>query len=134
MVVLMGVYQLMRAPAAQRANLLLGETALRCPLAILLLAVPVFMALLIALGRQARTRLHVAGGAAGLLGRLRRSVRLRPHLPGTVARPYGDLVRRRDSGRHPARRRGRSATSEVVTTGSRGGRAHGAAAYGGPLT
>lgn len=67
MVMMFGAFVLIRAPASQRTGLWLGETALRCPAAILLLATPVFAALLVALRRQAPTRLGVAGGAAGLL-------------------------------------------------------------------
>jgi hypothetical protein len=56
---------LIRAAPSQRLPLVLGHTALVCPVLITLLASPVFAALIWALRGFAPTRLHRAGAAAG---------------------------------------------------------------------
>jgi hypothetical protein len=56
-----------RAPPDHRVALWLGETWRMCSWRILLLAVPAFAALILALRRLAPTRLRLAGAAAGLL-------------------------------------------------------------------
>ncbi len=66
-VAMMGLGELMAAAPADRASLVLGRTSSQCSLAILLLAVPVFMGLLWAFRRLAPTRLRLAGAASGFL-------------------------------------------------------------------
>lgn len=64
---MMGLVEMMRAPAHLREDLWLGSTAAQCPVAILALAAPVFWSLLWAFRRLAPTRLSRAGAAAGVL-------------------------------------------------------------------
>lgn len=59
--------ELVASPPAARADVWLGQTALRCSSAILLLAVPVFLGQLWAFRRLAPTRPASAGAAAGVL-------------------------------------------------------------------
>ncbi len=66
-VALMGFGETMQAPAALREGMWLGRTAVQCPIAILLLSVPVFLGLVWAFRRLAPTRLRLGGMAAGLL-------------------------------------------------------------------
>ena len=63
----MAVGELLAAPRAQCAGLILGQTSSRCVVAILALAIPVFVALLWAFKRLAPTRLRLTGAAAGVL-------------------------------------------------------------------
>ena len=55
------------APQADSAALLMGQTWMICPWAILALALPVYAGLLLALRQLAPTRLSLAGAAAGLV-------------------------------------------------------------------
>lgn len=64
-VVMMGIGQLMVAPAGQWRGLVFGATALRCFVAIPLLAAPAFVSLIWAFRRLAPTRLRQAGAVAG---------------------------------------------------------------------
>src|SRR5258708_226602 len=64
-VAMMGVGELMTAPAAQWRGLVVGSTSLRCFVAIPLLAAPVFASLLWAFQRLAPTRLRLTGATAG---------------------------------------------------------------------
>jgi hypothetical protein len=64
---LLGAAELALAPAAERYSTLLGQSAARCPWAILALSVPALAGLLWALRGLAPTRLPLAGLAAGLL-------------------------------------------------------------------
>jgi hypothetical protein len=66
-VAMMGIGELIAAPPANRAHLVLGHTALQCTLAIFLLAVPAFIGLVRAFRRLAPTRLRLAGLGAGVL-------------------------------------------------------------------
>jgi hypothetical protein len=54
------------APRADSAALIMGTSAAVCPFLIVMLALPVYVALLLALRRLAPTRLSLAGAAAGL--------------------------------------------------------------------
>lgn len=64
---LMGLGQWMMTAPNQRLAVVVGHTALRCSVAIPLLAVPVFIGLLRAFSRLAPTRLRLTGAFAGLL-------------------------------------------------------------------
>jgi len=64
---LMGLGEWLMTAPADRLALVAGHTALRCALAIPLLAIPVFFALLRAFSRLAPTRLRLTGAMAGLL-------------------------------------------------------------------
>ena len=66
-VAMMAVGELMVAPPAQRAELVLGQTFPRCFLAIVGLAIPVFVGQLWAFKRLAPTRLRLAGAGSGFL-------------------------------------------------------------------
>lgn len=61
-----GVVQLIVAPTEARKALWLGQSSQRCPVYILMLALPVLAAALLTVRRFAPTRLALAGGAAGL--------------------------------------------------------------------
>jgi hypothetical protein len=64
---LMGLSEWLATAPANRLTLVAGHTALRCSLAIPLLAVPVFFALVRAFSRLAPTRLRLTGAMVGLL-------------------------------------------------------------------
>jgi hypothetical protein len=66
-VAMMAVGELMLAPEQLRKGLILGQTAPRCAVSILVLSVPVFAACVWAFRRLAPTRLRLAGAAAGVL-------------------------------------------------------------------
>ncbi len=66
-VAMMAVGELMLAPEQLRKGLILGQTAPRCAVSILVLSAPVFAACVWAFRRQAPTRLRRAGAAAGVL-------------------------------------------------------------------
>lgn len=63
---MMATMETMRTPAPGLAHLWLGWTWNVCPLRILALATPVFVAVLLGMRRLAPTRLALAGAAAGL--------------------------------------------------------------------
>jgi hypothetical protein len=63
----LGALVLLAAVPDQRANLLFGDTWNDCPLLIALLALPIFVGTLWAMGGLAPTRLRLAGAASGLL-------------------------------------------------------------------
>jgi hypothetical protein len=67
LVEMMGLREWMATAPADRQALVLGHTALRCSLAIPLLALPVFIAVVRAFSKFAATRLPAAGALAGLL-------------------------------------------------------------------
>jgi hypothetical protein len=54
-------------PADERRDLWLGRTAVMCPCIIAALAIPIFVAVLLALRKQAPTRQRLAGFSAGCL-------------------------------------------------------------------
>jgi hypothetical protein len=58
---------LVAAEPAQRSGLVMGETWAECPVSILALAAPAFVAVLWAMRGLAPTRLALAGAVAGLL-------------------------------------------------------------------
>lgn len=64
---LLGLGEWLATSPADRMDLVLGHTALRCSVAIPLLAVPVFFALLRAFAKLAPTRLALTGAMTGLL-------------------------------------------------------------------
>lgn len=66
-VAMMAVGELLVSPPAQRIDLVVGQTAAQCALAIIGLAAPVFVGCLWAFHRLAPTRLWLAGAAAGAL-------------------------------------------------------------------
>jgi hypothetical protein len=59
--------ELLLAPAGQRPNDLLGDSWRVCPVLILALSAPIYLAVIWALRGMAPTRLRAAGAAAGLL-------------------------------------------------------------------
>ena len=61
-----GALQLMATAPGARMDLWMGNSARRCPVYILLLALPILAGTLLTLRRFAPTRLAMAGGAAGL--------------------------------------------------------------------
>lgn len=61
-----GTLQLMATVPGARMDLWMGNSAQRCPVYILLLALPILAGTLLTLRRFAPTRLAMAGGAAGL--------------------------------------------------------------------
>lgn len=63
----MALAELLVAPAADRTGLILGHTAARCSVSILLLAIPVYLFVILGLRRLAPTRLREAGACAGAL-------------------------------------------------------------------
>jgi hypothetical protein len=67
LMVCLGIAQLVSTPADQQRAVWLGSSWNRCPLRILALSAPTFVALVIALRRLAPTQLALAGGAAGVL-------------------------------------------------------------------
>jgi hypothetical protein len=64
---MMALGELMLAQASLRQGLVLGQTAPRCAVYILILSAPVFAACVWAFRRLAPTRLRLAGAAAGVL-------------------------------------------------------------------
>lgn len=64
---MMGLGEWLSTDPSARAALVMGHTAFRCSVAIPLLAIPTFIALLYAFQRLAPTRLGVTGAMAGLL-------------------------------------------------------------------
>lgn len=62
-----GAFQLTTTAPGARMELWMGNSARRCPVYILLLALPLLAGTLLTLRRFAPTRLAMAGGAAGLL-------------------------------------------------------------------
>jgi hypothetical protein len=62
----LAVWVLWQAPPGARAALVWGQTWRVCTILIVVLAVPVFIAALVAMKRRAPTRLRTAGAAAGL--------------------------------------------------------------------
>jgi len=66
-IVLLGAVVLVAAPADQRAVMVMGHSWRLCPWRILVIAAPVFAALIWGLRRFAPTRLTLTGAAAGLL-------------------------------------------------------------------
>ena len=62
-----GAAQMLHAPAADRAKLLLGDSFRVCPRNILLLSLPILAGVMLAMRRMAPTRPVLAGAAAGLL-------------------------------------------------------------------
>jgi hypothetical protein len=64
---LLGAAELALAPGGERYSTLLGQSAARCPWAILALSIPALAGLLWALRGLAPTRLRLAGLGAGLL-------------------------------------------------------------------
>ena len=63
----MALFDLARTPRADLAQAWLGDSWDRCPFLIMLLAIPIYFAVLWPLRRLAPTRLTLAGAAAGLL-------------------------------------------------------------------
>jgi hypothetical protein len=63
----MALFDLARMPPAGWHSAWMGQSARFCPIAILIAAVPIFIAVATALRRLAPTRLRFAGAAAGLL-------------------------------------------------------------------
>lgn len=63
----LGVYGLITAPVAERADLLFGETWARCPWLIAALSIPGFFAAIWAMRDLAPTRARLSGAASGLL-------------------------------------------------------------------
>ena len=63
----MAAYMLMSAPAGERPALVMGQTWRTCTANIALVALPVFVAALVALKGLAPTRPSLAGAAAGLM-------------------------------------------------------------------
>jgi hypothetical protein len=72
-------------PQADSAALLMGQTWTVCPWLILLLALPVYAGLLLALRRLAPTRLALAGAAAGLVAGASAATVYGFHCPETAA-------------------------------------------------
>lgn len=66
-VAMMALGELMLAPASLRQSLVLGKTAPRCTVSIVILSAPVFAACVLAFRHLAPTRLRLAGAAAGVL-------------------------------------------------------------------
>jgi hypothetical protein len=64
---LLGTAELALAPQAERYSYLVGQSAVRCPWAILALSIPALAGMLWALRGLAPTRLRLAGVCAGLL-------------------------------------------------------------------
>ena len=64
---LLGTAELALAPQAERYSYLVGQSAVRCPWAILALSIPALAGILWALRGLAPTRLRLAGVCAGLL-------------------------------------------------------------------
>lgn len=62
-----GLLQLATAPAEATRSLLVGDTSLVCPVYIVTLSLPIFIATVLAMRRLAPTSLTLAGLAAGLL-------------------------------------------------------------------
>lgn len=62
----MAAAELARAPVTAWPAIWMGKSALACPFLVLGLAVPIFLALLRALGQLAPTRLRAAGALAGV--------------------------------------------------------------------
>lgn len=62
----MAAWVLWQAPPQARAALVWGQTWRVCTVLIVVLALPVFVAMLVAMRRRAPTRLRMAGAAAGL--------------------------------------------------------------------
>lgn len=63
----LALWVLVQAPAPERASLVLGQTWATCALSIVTMALPVFVATLVALKQLAPTRPALAGAAAGVL-------------------------------------------------------------------
>jgi len=66
-IAMMSVGELLSAPSAARVQLLLGSTALVCPIAITSLSIPTFVGLVWAFRKLAPTNPRLAGAAAGML-------------------------------------------------------------------
>jgi len=67
LIVAMAVYDLVKLPVSAWHGAWMGQSAGFCPIAVLVTAVPVFIAVAVAMRRLAPTRLRFAGAAAGLL-------------------------------------------------------------------
>lgn len=76
---------LLAAPTAERAQLVMGETWLECPITITLLSLPVFGLAFWAARELAPTRLSLAGTAAGLFAGATAAFAYAIHCPETQA-------------------------------------------------